>query len=442
LSRDVPLEAILASLSGPIAEYLTSLPSRAVWRDVSPEEIRQVLDRALPDAPTNAVDVVTDLAAELEPFVTAHASGRYFGFVIGGLHPAAYGAELLAASWDQNAGLFALAPGVMIAEEIAARWIVELLSLPEESSVGFVTGGQMANFTCLAAARDHVLRASGWDVEAEGLSGAPRLHVVAKTGVHATVPRALRYLGLGERTMIEVASDDQDRIVVTELDRVLHDLDGPTIVCVEAGNVNTGAFDDFEGVADALDAHRRRGHPSWGHVDGAVGLLAGAVPGYATTTAGLARLDSWSTDGHKLLNVAYDCGVAITRHSAAHRAAMSVHADYLVRDEDPVREALDWNPSSHAAHVAWACTRRCARSDAPASSRSSSGRPDSPGGSRSSSATVATPRSSTTWRSTRCWCTGHPRQDGARTRGTTRSSLGYSVTVRPSSAARPGAVSG
>jgi glutamate/tyrosine decarboxylase-like PLP-dependent enzyme len=344
LSRDVPLEAILASLSGPIAEYLTSLPSRAVWRDVSPEEIRQVLDRALPDAPTNAVDVVTDLAAELEPFVTAHASGRYFGFVIGGLHPAAYGAELLAASWDQNAGLFALAPGVMIAEEIAARWIVELLSLPEESSVGFVTGGQMANFTCLAAARDHVLRASGWDVEAEGLSGAPRLHVVAKTGVHATVPRALRYLGLGERTMIEVASDDQDRIVVTELDRVLHDLDGPTIVCVEAGNVNTGAFDDFEGVADALDAHRQRGHPSWGHVDGAVGLLAGAVPGYATTTAGLARLDSWSTDGHKLLNVAYDCGVAITRHSAAHRAAMSVHADYLVRDEDPVREALDWNP--------------------------------------------------------------------------------------------------
>jgi glutamate/tyrosine decarboxylase-like PLP-dependent enzyme len=344
MNREVPLEAILASLSGPMREYLTSLPTRAVWPDVSPDEVREVVDRPLPDGSTDAVTVVTDLADELAPFVTAHASGRYFGFVVGGLHPAAYGAELLAASWDQNAGLFALAPGVAIAEEVAARWVVELLALPRESSVGFVTGGQMASFTCLAAARDHVLRASGWDVEAEGLAGAPRLHVVVKTGVHATVPRALRYLGLGERTMIEVASDDQDRIIVDELDRALRDLEGPTLVCVEAGNVNTGAFDDFDGVADAVDAHRQRGHPSWVHVDGAVGLLAAAVPGDDPTTAGLARLDSWSTDAHKLLNVAYDCGIAITRRSAAHRAAMSVHADYLVQEEDRVREPLDWNP--------------------------------------------------------------------------------------------------
>jgi glutamate/tyrosine decarboxylase-like PLP-dependent enzyme len=344
LNRDVPLEAILDALTEPMTGYLSSLPSRRVWPATTPDAVRQVVDMPLPDRSTDAVEVVTRLAAELEPFVTAHASGRYFGFVIGGLHPAAYGAELLAASWDQNAGLFALAPGVAIAEEVAARWIVELLSLPEGSAVGFVTGGQMANFTCLAAARDHVLRAAGWDVEAEGLPGAPRLHVVVKTGVHATVPRALRYLGLGERTMIEVASDDQDRIVVGELDRVLRELKGPTIVCAEAGNVNTGAFDDLEGIADAVDAHRERGHPSWVHVDGAVGLLAAAVPGQAGPTAGLARLDSWSTDAHKLLNVAYDCGIAITRHSAAHRAAMSVQASYLVQDEDRVREALDWNP--------------------------------------------------------------------------------------------------
>lgn len=207
-----PLETIFHALSEPLSDYLASLPSRRVWPDATPDQVRVVVDRPLPDRSTDAVEVVTRLAAELEPFVTAHASGRYFGFVIGGLHPAAYGAELLAASWDQNAGLFALAPGVAIAEEVAARWIVELLSLPEDSAVGFVTGGQMASFTCLAAARDQLLRAIGWDVEADGLPGAPPLHVVVKTGVHATVPRALRYLGLGERTMIEVASDDQDRI--------------------------------------------------------------------------------------------------------------------------------------------------------------------------------------------------------------------------------------
>ncbi len=202
----------------------------------------------------------------------------------------------------------------------------------------------MATFTCLAAARHHLLRAVGWDVEADGLHQAPRLHIILKAGVHSTVPRALRYLGLGERTAVEVASDDQDRILIEDLHATLRELDGPTIVCVEAGNVNTGAFDDFDAVADAAKAHRDRGNPTWVHVDGAVGLLASATPSCTALTSGLARLDSWSTDGHKLLNVAYDCGIAITRHAQAHRAAMSVHADYLVQDEDAVREPLDWNP--------------------------------------------------------------------------------------------------
>jgi glutamate/tyrosine decarboxylase-like PLP-dependent enzyme len=344
MRRDVPLEGVLDAVSGPVRDYLASLPSRRVWSAASPDEVRKVVDLPLPDRSTDAIDVVTQVATDLEPFVTAHASGRYFGFVIGGLHPAAYGAELLTATWDQNAGLFALAPGVAIAEEVAARWLVELLGMPEDAAVGFVTGGQMATFTCLAAARDHVLRAVGWDVEADGLQAAPRVHVVVKTGRHSSVPRALRYLGLGERAAIEVASDDQDRVVVEDLDRALQGLEGPTIVCVEAGNVNTGAFDDFDGVADAVEAHRGRGNPTWVHVDGAVGLLAAAVPGYAELTSGLARLDSWSMDGHKLLNVAYDCGIAITRHADAHRAAMSVHASYLVQDEGAVRESLDWNP--------------------------------------------------------------------------------------------------
>jgi glutamate/tyrosine decarboxylase-like PLP-dependent enzyme len=337
-------DAILDTTTDAARRYLASLPDRRVYPDASPDEIRRVVDVPLPDAGSSATEVVAQLATGLEPYVTAHASGRYFGFVIGGLHPAAYGAELLVATWDQNAGLYAPTPGVAVAEEVAARWVVELIGLPEVSSVGFVTGGQMATFTCLAAARDHVLRSVGWDVEADGLQGAPLVNVVVKRGRHSTVPRALRFLGLGERTAIEVASDDEDRMLVDDLRATLAGLEGPTIVCVEAGNVNTGAFDRFAEVADVVDVHRRAGNPTWVHVDGAVGLLAAASESYAHLTVGMDRLDSWSTDGHKLLNVAYDCGVAICRHPAAHRAAMAVQASYLVQGVGEVREAMDWNP--------------------------------------------------------------------------------------------------
>lgn len=342
--RDTRLGEMLDAVGAPAHAYLASLPDRRVWSDATPDEIRGIVDRPLPEAGTDPVEVVTQLAADLDPFLTAQTSGRYFGFVMGGLYAASYGAELLASTWDQNAGLFAPTPGAAIVEEVAARWVVELLQLPEGCAVGFVTGGQMATFTCLAAARDQVLRDVGWDVEADGLQAAPPVNVVVKTGRHSTVPRALRYLGLGERNAVEVASDDEDRMVVADLKRVLEGCEGPTIVCVEAGNVNTGSFDDFHAVADAAEAHRDRGNPTWVHVDGAVGLLAAAVPSYSELTAGLDRLDSWSTDGHKLLNTAYDCGIAITRHSDAHRAAMSVRASYLVQGDGEVREALDWNP--------------------------------------------------------------------------------------------------
>lgn len=337
-------DEIIDAATSAARSYLSSLPDRRVFPDTSPAEIRAVVDRPLPDIGSPAVEVVTDLARDLEPFVTAHASGRYFGFVIGGLHPAAYGAELLVSTWDQNAALYAPTPGLAIVEEVAARWIVELTGLPEGSSVGFVTGGQLANFTCLAAARDQVLREAGWDVEADGLPGAPRVTVVVKTGRHSTIPRALRYLGLGERTAAEVACDDEDRFLLDELRTTLERTDGPTIVCAEAGNVNTGAFDRFAAIADLVDAHRARGNPTWAHVDGAVGLLAAASEEHAHLVVGLDRFDSWSTDGHKLLNVAYDCGVAICRHPSAHRAAMSVRASYLVQGDGEVREAMDYTP--------------------------------------------------------------------------------------------------
>jgi glutamate/tyrosine decarboxylase-like PLP-dependent enzyme len=342
--RPQPFDEVLDALDAPIRAYLRSLPERRVWPEAQPEEVRAALAHVLPDEGVPAAEVVADLARDLEPWVTAMASGRFFGFVIGGLHPAAYGAELLTATWDQNAGLFAPSPGVAIAEEIACGWLLDLLGLPDDCGIALVTGGQMASFTCLAAARDHVLREAGWDVEADGLQGAPTVRVVTKTGRHSTIPRALRYLGLGERTAVEVPCDDEDRMDVDALAAVLGTIDGPTILCIEAGNVNTGSFDHFPTVAEVVDDHRRRGHPTWVHVDGAVGLWAATSPEHRWLTVDLGRFDSWSTDAHKLLNVAYDCGVAITRHPAAQRAAMSVRASYLVQADGGVREPMDWNP--------------------------------------------------------------------------------------------------
>lgn len=326
-------------------DYLSSLPDRRVYSTAPPEEIRKLLAGPLPESPLPAEQVVAELASDLDPYISAHASGRYFGFVIGGLHPAAYGAELLAATWDQNAGLYPVTPGVAMVEEVARDWLLELLDLPRDGSIGFVTGGQMANFTCLAAARDAVLRDAGWNVEADGLQGAPKVRVIVKSEKHSTVARALRFLGLGHSSAVEVASDDQSRMVVEDLERALADLDGPTIVCVESGSVNTGSFDRFDAIADVVDEARSSGMPLWVHVDGAVGLWARASKRLAGSVKGLERMDSWSTDAHKLLNVGYDSGLAICKDTAAHRAAMGITASYLIQsDEGGPRDPMDWNP--------------------------------------------------------------------------------------------------
>jgi glutamate/tyrosine decarboxylase-like PLP-dependent enzyme len=337
-------KAVIEAATEAATEYLQSLPVRDVYRVAEPAEIRSVVDGPLPEQGMAPEAVVRELAQDIDPFVTAHASGRYFGFVIGGLHPASYGAEILTSTWDQNAGLYAVTPGVAVIEDVAREWILDLLDLPRGASVGFVTGGQMANFTCLAAARDAVLRDAGWDVEEKGLQGAPHINVVVKSQKHSTVARALRYLGLGFSNAAEVASDRQSRMNAAELESTLSTLEGPTIVCVESGNVNTGSFDEFQAVADAAESHRGRGNPTWVHVDGAVGLWARASRSHSYLTEGLDRLDSWSTDAHKLLNVAYDSGIAICKDPSAHRAAMSVHASYLIHSDGDKRDPMDWNP--------------------------------------------------------------------------------------------------
>jgi glutamate/tyrosine decarboxylase-like PLP-dependent enzyme len=285
---------------------------------------------------------VLDLVAR-EGFLAAMASAgpRFFGFVIGGSLPVSLAADWLTSTWDQNTGLFVAAPAASVMEETAARWLVELFGLPPGSSAGFVTGGQMANFTCLAAARHEVLRRVGWDVEERGLSGAPPIRVIVGTETHATVPAALRLLGLGvPPPSHRVESDGQGRMITDALDRVLASTPaGPTIVCAQAGNVNTGAFDPFDAIADRC---ARAG--AWLHVDGAFGLWAAASPARQHLVDGAARADSWAVDAHKWLNVPYDCGVAICGNAAAHRAAMTANAAYLVPGDGDVRDGLDWGP--------------------------------------------------------------------------------------------------
>ena len=307
-------------------EWLGSLPTRPVPPRLGADEVAARLDPVLQDGPRHPVEVVDELVRACEPGLTAMPGGRFFGFVIGGTHPAALAADWLVSAWDQNSGLRLLTPAHSAVEDLAERWLLDLLGLPTESAVGFVTGGTMANFTCLTAARDEVLRRAGWDVAERGLADSPGVRVLVGAERHDTIDLALRYLGLGAPE--EVAADDQGRVEAAALAAALEAGDGrPTIVCLQAGNVHSGAFDPFdEAIAAAHDAG------AWVHVDGAFGLFAAASPARRHLVAGFEAADSWASDAHKTLNVPYDCGLAIVRDRAALRAAMGMHGDYLIHD--------------------------------------------------------------------------------------------------------------
>ena len=269
----------------------------------------------------------------------ATPGGRFFGFVIGGSLPAALAADWLASAWDQNAGLYVAAPAASVVEEVCGAWLSELFGLPEGISFGLVTGGQMANFTALAAARHHVLERAGWDVEADGLLGAPRVRVLVGEERHVTIDRALRFLGLGTSSLRPVPADEQGRMRPDALRSALAESSGPTIVCAQAGNVNTGAFDPLDAICDAAG-------DAWVHVDGAFGMWAAASPSLRHLVRGIERADSWATDAHKWLNVPYDSGLAFCAHPDVHRAAMGTQASYLVYSEAGERDQLDWNPEA------------------------------------------------------------------------------------------------
>ena len=296
-------------------------------------ELYALFDGPTPEVSEDPLAVIDALNAAAEPGLTGSVGPRFFGWVIGASQPVGVAADMLTSVWGQNAGLYATSPAAAMAEKVAARWLLDMLRLPRECSVGFVTGATMAGFVCLAAARTAVLARVGWDVELDGLAGAPAVRVLIGDDAHVTVLAALRYLGFGDRAT-RIPCDSEGRMDVVALRTLLSAGRGPAIVVAQAGQINTGAFDC---VADIARVCREQG--AWLHVDGAFGLWARLVPEMARLTAGLEKADSWSTDGHKWLQLPYDSGFAIVRDAASHRRAMSISASYL-----PSATEVEYNP--------------------------------------------------------------------------------------------------
>lgn len=318
------LRDLLIRTAGRVADFREEVGDRPVVPIVDLGAMRTALG-SLPAGPTEPDVVIDDLATAIDPALVGSAGPRYFGFVVGGALHAATAADMLAAGWDQVAFNAVSSPAAAVVEDVAGGWLKELLGVPSGASFGFVTGCQAANTVALAAARHHVLAAVGHDVETDGLNGAPRVRVVATGERHATIDRSLRLLGLGAKCLEPVATDANGAIDVAELARVIASAPpGPTIVCLQAGNVNSGAFDDL-GAATAI----AREHGAWVHVDGAFGLWAAANPTTRHRVSGIELADSWATDGHKWLNVPYDCGYVFCVHPDTHAAALSYTAAYL-----------------------------------------------------------------------------------------------------------------
>ena len=330
-------EPLLSTAHTRALEFLSAINDRPVNATATFSELLSTLGGPLPDAGIDPSAVIDALARDVEPGIVSTAGPRYFGFVTGGSYPVAVAADWLVSAWDQNGGLFVMSPAVSALEQVTMRWILEALSLPPSSSVGFVTGAHTANITALAAARHEVLRRAGWDVEKDGLQGAPRVTVIAGAEAHSSIPAACRLIGLGSATIVQVAADDQGRMRVDALDAALSSTSGPRIVCAQSGNVNTGASDPFTEIAE-----RTRAHGAWLHVDGAFGLWAAASRYRRQQVSGVEAADSWTTDAHKWLNVPYDCGIVIVAHPAAHRAALSQRAAYLIPAVGEQRDGMDW----------------------------------------------------------------------------------------------------
>jgi glutamate/tyrosine decarboxylase-like PLP-dependent enzyme len=341
-------------------QWLASVPHRSVPPSVSIDEMVGRFGGRLPEGPCAPADVVDELATIGEPGLLAVGSGRFYGWVMGGTLPAALAADWLVSAWDQNTGLRAATPTTTAVEEVAGTWLLDLLGLPATADVGFTTGGTMSNFVGLAAGRQALYDEVGWDLDRRGLSGALPITVLVGAERHETVDLSLRYLGLGAPT--EVAADSEGRIRPDALRDLLASTTGPVLLCLQAGNVHSGAFDP---IADAISVAETYPGPSWVHIDGAFGLFAGASPHLRHLVAGYERADSWATDAHKTLNVPYDCGIAIVSRTSSVRAAMGMHASYLIEageaePADPYERVPELSRRGRGVSV-WAALRSLGR---------------------------------------------------------------------------------
>ncbi len=348
------MEKLVEDAARRAIKYLEGLPDRRVSPSTEAVAALSRLDERLPQAAIPPEKVLQDLDETCSPATMAMAGPRFFGFVIGGSLPVTLAANWLAGAWDQNSAFYNVTPATAVLEQVALGWLVELFDLPPRTGGAFVTGATVANFCALAAARHAVLAQAGWNVEADGLIGAPPVTVVAGAEAHPSLIKSLGLLGLGRSRVVRVPVDAQGRMRA----EALPPFSGPAIVCAQAGNVNTGAFDPFGEICD-----RAHAAGAWVHVDGAFGLWAAAVPELAALTAGMAEADSWATDAHKWLNVPYDSGLAFVRDPDALRAAMAITAEYLPT-ESPQRNPADFTPelSRRARGVeVWAALRSLGR---------------------------------------------------------------------------------
>ncbi|MBX2992375.1 MAG: aspartate aminotransferase family protein [Bacteroidetes bacterium] len=335
--------------------YLQSIQTRNVGPTAEAIANLKLFDEPLPENPTEAEKVLQQLDEIGSPATMGIAGPRFFGFVIGGSLPVSLAANWLAGAWDQNTGLFNITPTTAYLEQVALRWLVDILKLPPETGCGFVTGATVANFSCLAAARHSVLKQAGWNIEADGLFGAPPVTVAIGAEAHPTLIKSLGLLGLGRNRVVKLPVDDQGRMVAA----ALPDLSVPAIICAQVGNVNTGACDPVDMICE-----RARKSGAWVHIDGAFGLWAAAAPTRAHLVPGIEKADSWATDAHKWLNVPYDCGIAFVRDKEALRAAMAITAEYLPTETEH-RNPSDYTPelSRRARGVeVWAVLRSLGRS--------------------------------------------------------------------------------
>ena len=347
------MEKLLSETAERAARYLGGLSNRSVAPAPQQIGVLEGLAGPLPEAPTDPEKILALLDDLGSPATVASAGGRYFGFVVGGTLPAALAANWLAGAWDQNAALQVMSPVAAKLEEIVLQWMLDLLGLPPAAAAGFVTGTTMANFTALAAARTALLHRAGWNVEEDGLFSAPPLHIVVGEEVHVSLLKALSMLGLGRSRVTRVAADAQGRM----RPEALPALDDRTIVCVQAGNVNSGAFDPAGEIC--ARAHH---HGSWVHVDGAFGYWAAASPQYAPLLTGAGEADSWAIDCHKWLNVPYDSGVAVVRHAELLKTAMAMSAAYLrpSADREPWQFVPDASRRARGVEL-WAAIRSLGR---------------------------------------------------------------------------------